>query len=923
MFDWIVPGLLIITGTTGLVYEVAAGRLLSLHLGSAGSSQAVTLAVFLGGMALGAALADRWLWRWPLLRRAPLIGYAALEALIGLWALALPALTAFGFEQLESTAQRLAASGSASPALGSAAKLALAAALVLPLSTAMGATLPALARAVQFRYPDRGVALVSRYYILNAAGATLGAALAGFVLLERLGLQRPLQLGGALNLAVALGVAGYSRANIQQNQETPGGSPQNSAQNSAADGPVPAALLAAAFATGAVALTAEVLWTRIIGLLLGSSVYAFAFMLVVVIAGISAGSAIMAAAIARWGSPAVLLSGSQVLAAFSGAVLLVRLERLPVELAQLRLALPPRAEVYSLWLAQAFAWVGLHFLPVAMALGAAFPALLASAKERGAPTDRATARLLAANTLGNLLGALGCGFGLMPWIGLENSLLAASGLSLLVALLVLPRPWSAGALALPGAALLAAGLLLLAAPPSGFPLIAGMFRLRDKAPERVPRWLADQRKQSQVLLRRDGKDATVAVHRSADGTVSLRTNGKADGSSGVDVVTQILSGLLGPVHRPHGQRAFVVGLGTGQTAAALAANPRWQVQVVELSPAVVEAAPLFASVNNRVWQQPNVHIAVADAREALRHLPDASLDVVASEPSNPWLAGVADLFALESFARIRSKLKPGGVLIQWLQSYETSDSVVRRVICTLHQAFGHVAVYRLTSGDLALVASDQPLRVDLDAAAAALQDPSTQAYLRQLNRTALPADLPQILAAQLCGAERVAALCQGFSAPLREMQPELEYRAPRDFFAGSSALRTVQWLDQRSAATQDGLMNGDLQRWLAAHPLDEPGRRAMFRHLAAVNHPLDTGLAASLVPLADLPAALRRDLGDFVPLDSVAVSRRAAQCAILGRRASWLIQRPYTLFGPAVVDPQLFAWAQHCAKPLAPPVFSP
>jgi predicted membrane-bound spermidine synthase len=919
MFDWIVPGLLLITGTTGLVYEVAAGRLLSLHLGSAGSSQAMTLAVFLGGMALGAALADRWLWRWPLLRRAPLLSYAALEALIGLWALALPALTAFGFAQLESSVQRLAASGPTSPALGNAAKLALAAALVLPLSTAMGATLPALARAVQSRHPHRGVALVSRYYILNAAGAALGAALAGFVLLERLGLQRPLQLGGALNLAVALVVAGYSLANIQKNHEPLGGSPQIASP----DGPVPAALLAAAFATGAVALTAEVLWTRIIGLLLGSSVYAFAFMLVVVIAGISAGSAIMAAAIARRGSAAMLLSGSQVLAAFSGVVLIVRLERLPVELAQLRLALPPRAELYSLWLAQAFAWVGLHFLPVAMALGAAFPALLATAQERGAPTDRATARLLAANTLGNLLGALGCGFGLMPWIGLENSLLTASGLSLLVALLVLPRPWSAGALALPGAALLAAGLMLLAAPPSGFPLIAGMFRLRDKTPDRVPRWLAEQRKQSQLLLRRDGKDATVAVHRSADGTVSLRTNGKADGSSGVDVVTQILSGLLGPLHRPHGQRAFVVGLGTGQTAAALAANPRWQVQVVELSPAVVEAAPLFAEVNNRVWQQPNVHIAVADAREALRHLPDASLDVVASEPSNPWLAGVADLFARESFARIRSKLKPGGVLIQWLQSYETSDSVVRRVICTLYQAFGYVAVYRLTSGDLALVASDQPLRVDLDAAAAALQDPSTQAYLRQLNRPALPADLPQILAAQLCGAERVAELCHGFSAPLREMQPELEYLAPRDFFAGSSALRTVQWLDQRSAATPDGLMSGDLQRWLAAHPLESPARRAMFRHLAAVNHPLDTGLAASLVPLAELPEALRRDLGDFVPLDSVAVSRRAAQCAILRRRASWLTQRPYTLFGPAVADPQLFAWAQLCVNPLAPPVFSP
>lgn len=913
MFDWLIPGLLLLTGATGLVYEVVAGRLLSLHLGSSGSSQAITLATFLGGMALGAVLAERVLRRRLQSVRAPLLGYAALEAFIGLWALALPATAQFCFGVFEQWSQGQLPSSHSDA--GMLAKLALAAVLVLPLTAAMGATLPVLAAAVERSVPGRGVALVSRFYILNSAGAAVGAALGGFVLIEKLGLHLPLQFGGVLNLAVAAVVVAVGRGPagpVLQPQAQPTGHAE-----------VPKALAFAAFATGAVALTAEVVWTRLVGLLLGSSVYAFAFMLVVVIAGISAGSAIAAKAVVSGHPAARVLSASQALAAAAGTLLLVRLDSLPVQLAELRMALPSRADAYSSWLWQAFAVVGLHFLPAAMALGASFPALLAAARDAGAATDRATSRILAANTLGNLVGSLGCGFLLMPALGIEGALLLGVGLSLLVSLLVLPRPWQPAALAVPGVVALSAALLLVVAPPQGYALVAGMFRLRDKRPEQVRPWLAEQRKNFEILLRNDGKDATITVHRAADRTISLRTNGKSDGSTGIDVVTQILSGLLGPVYRPHGQQAFVVGLGTGQTAAALAANPRWQVHVVELSPAVVDAVPLFAAVNDRVWQKPNVRITVADAREILRTLPDHSLDVIASEPSNPWLAGVADLFTLESFARIRQKLRPGGVLVQWLQSYETSDTVVRRVVCTLQQAFGHVVIYRLTTGDLGLVASDQPLQLDLAAAATALQDPSTQLFLRGLQRRAVPVNLDELLAANLCSEARVAELCQGFAEPLRELEPEIEYRAPRDFFAGSSAIRTVLWLDQRAAATPAGVHGTELQRWLALHPLDAPRRQSLFEHLVAINHPLDTVLASALVPTDQLPKKLRRAFENLQPLSAVPQGRRPQICTDLRRSADWLTHRPYTVLGPAVADATAQAWAELCVDPMALPVFLP
>ncbi len=906
MLRYLVPLLLLLTGTTGLVYEVVMGRLLSLHLGSSGASQAVTLATFLGGMAVGAALADGPGRRLVQRLGRPLDAYAALEAFIGAWALAFPLVSAQGFKLFVAVAGGLDPAGAATTVV----KLLLAAALILPLTTAMGATLPVLAAGVQRADAAHGAQLVSRYYVVNASGATLGAALAGFVLLEALGLYQPLYLGGAVNLSVAaVALLAARRWPVTAAEHTA------TDEAVAGDGAPPWDLIVAAFATGFVALCAEVLWTRLVGLVLGSSVYAFAFMLVVSILGISLGSGVAATLIGRGANPARTLSFSQAGAAAATTLLLVRLDALPVELAELRLSLPPRADLYATFLWESCGWVALHLLPAAACLGASFPALLAAARARGARTDRATARILAANTLGNLLGSLGCGFVLMPALGIEGALMLGAVLSLGVAMLTLPKPRAILDLAVPGATALVAGLLLVVAAPDGFALTAGLFRLRDKRPEQIRPHLATLRKHVQVLFRHDGKDATITVNRGADGYMSLRTNGKSDGGTSVDMLTQIYSGLLGVVHRPKATQAFVVGLGTGQTAAALAALPQMQVVCAELSPAVVDAAVLFADVNMQVLQNPRVRIQVADAREILRTLPDHSLDILASEPSNPWLAGVADLFTQEAFARIRQKLRPGGVLVQWLQSYETSDEVVQRIVCTLHSVFPHVAIYRLTSGDLGLVASDQPLTLDLEQVQALLAHPAVVQLFDRLGRPDLPRTVDQVLLGQLCGARTIEQLCTGFADPLREEHPQIEYRAPRDFFAAASAKGIVRRLDTRSSGNPALLGDSELVRWLAQHPLDEPRRGALFKHIKAVNHPLDTALGGALVEPAKLPKALRADLEGLQPFADAPPAQRATTCAKLKNTAEWLMNQPYTILGPASRDPIAQSWAQGCRRP--------
>jgi spermidine synthase len=510
------------------------------------------------------------------------------------------------------------------------------------------------------------------------------------------------------------------------------------------------------------------------------------------------------------------------------------------------------------------------------------------------------------------MGSLGCGFVLMPALGIEGAMMLGMGLSLGVSLLTMARPRQTLDVAVPSIAALCAGLLLLVASPDGFTLTAGLFRLRDKQPEQVRPHLAALRKHLHILYRHDGKDATITVNATADGYRSLRTNGKSDGGTSTDMLTQIYSGFLGMIHRPQSTKAFVVGLGTGQTVAALAAHPQVEVQCAELSPAVVDAAVLFAQANLRVFENPRVHIQVADAREVLRTLPDHSLDIIASEPSNPWLAGVADLFTQEAFSRIHQKLRPGGVLVQWLQSYETSDEVVKRIICTLQSVFPHVAVYRLTSGDLGLVASDQPLTIDFDRAQAVLAHPAVQNLFDTLNRPDLPRTIDEVLFGQLCGARTVQLLCQGFAEPLREEHPQIEYRAPRDFFAGASAKQVVRRLETRSGPDVKALGDTELVRWLLRHPLDEARRLALFQHIKAVNHPLDTALAGALVEPAKLPKALRKDLEGLPPFADVPAATRAATCAELKKTAEWLTSQPYTILGPASRDPIAQGWAEGC-----------
>jgi spermidine synthase len=891
--DLLLPLLLCFTGAAGLGYEVTLSRLLSVHLGSSGASQAVTLGVFLGGMALGALAVGRWGEKALARLKRPLVAFGALEIFVAIWVLLFPILADVAFTGYRGL-------GLDPTTLTSIlARLVTAGLLILPLSAAMGATLPVLAAGVERLCPDDAVRLVSKYYALNAAGAAAGALIAGFWLIENLGLDATLHTGAAISATSGLLAILVFGTQTAAAMDRPVRGPQR-------DATIPALpwLVTAAGLTGISSLASEVAWTRLYGLALGGSAYAFSAMLAVVIAGIAIGSGLAGRWVNRGGSPIKGFVAAQVVAATAALWLVWRMNDLPVDLLRLRVRMTPIPENYGFWLTLGGGFTALHLLPAALALGASFPLLLSAADRTGARPDRATAWILGTNTLGNLVGSLATGFLVMPWLGLEKTLCAAGVLSLVVAFVALPRPRRLVPMALLGAAVLAAVAFAALTPPASR-LQMGLFRNRAKSLDAVDQEVRDQT--AVTLFRNDGKDASITVDRMSSGMMLFRTNGKPDGSTG-DATTQIMLGHLGFLFRPDAHDVFIVGLGTGQTAGAASSHPNTRVTVAELSPAVLQVARFFAHKNGKVLERPNVSVRVADAREVMASLPDASLDLVISEPSNPWVAGIADMFTTEHFQRVRQKLRPNGVLVQWIHTYETTDDLLRDTICTLRSVLPNVAIFQLLQGDFALVASFEPLELNAAKAFAMLNQPAVKADLTGYDEWRLPIALDEWMTTQLTGPATVNRLCSTFETPFRERFPRLEFEAPRAFFAGIWATELTSALDMRKNAKSDTFQAEFIRR----APLDDTRRTAIHNFLRKFHVEPDQALLDATLPTNTVSAA-EEILAKSLP-DSKTVDERVQTgvCGQLRKSAQALIDNPMTQYGPSSHNAKIAAWYEIC-----------
>ncbi len=709
--------LTLLTGFTGLVYEVTWQKYLAALLGSDSEATATVLAIFLGGLAVGYALFGR-VARQRIQRERSggrparlLLLYGVIEAGIGTYALGFPLLF-LGIQKLSLWIP------SGAPGLAFGIDAALCTLLLGPPTVLMGGTIPLLTQSLPRSLED-STRLHAFVYGFNTAGAFAGALCASFFLIPWLGL-------GGVMLAMALVNLGAGAVFALL-----GGARLPESDSPATSEPMPAAApelrhqarvcASVALLSGFAMMSLQTILNRVGALALGASQFTFSMIVACFVLCIALGS-FAVSALRR--IPPGLLPVSQWLLVAILLALFPLIEDAPYWGHLLRSSFSNHdANFYPFHMALFAAILGVFLVPLALS-GATLPLLFHQLRRESGELGSAAGGLYSWNTFGSLLGALLGGYALLFWLDLHQvywlaTLALATGAMLLCAR-VSPRARTLGLAGL-CLALLAIGLQPAWSP---YKLSAGLFRHREPLPysrDGANKFFAEYRKLRSgdyIAYYNDDPSTSVAVFRYPDSSgvpvTAIINNGKSDGNVPGDYLTMAMASLLPALLTPKPERAFVVGYGTGVSVAELTSLPSIrEVRVAEISPGVMEAAPYFESYE-RAAGSPKTRVIVGDAYRALLRS-EGRYDVIVSEPSNPWVTGVEMLFSLEFLQAARARLSPEGIYLQWFHTYETDSRTVGVVLRTFSEVFEQVAVWYSQRGDLMILGfRAAKVQIDLD-----------------------------------------------------------------------------------------------------------------------------------------------------------------------------------------------------------------
>jgi len=694
--------LLLGSGACALVYQIAWTREFRLIFGASTAASAAVLAIFAGGLGAGGLYFGRRVDR----VRSPLAFYASLEIGIALSAAATP----FLMELVR--ASNVWAGGSMRLGLGGASVLRLVlSALVLALPTfLMGGTLPAAVRAIEAA-DDPHRRRLALLYGCNTMGAVCGTLLSTFVMLEHFGTRRTLWIACLVNLLIAIAARSLSRRipdaeTVHAPEEAP-----------AAPAPL---VLGAAAVTGFAFFLMELVWYRMLGPLLGGTVFTFGLILAVALAGIGLGGLFYATVMSGRRSTPALLGTTCLLEALLLALPFAMGDRLAV----LTLILRPLGSSMG-FQGHVLVWTVISAIvvfPAAFISGIQFPLLVSLLGRGSKEVGRQIGLAYAWNTGGAIVGSLAGGFLLLPLLSAPGcwravaTLLALLGAGFVVIGLRRGSGFSRVSLVPAALAVVLVAMMLLADGPTAAWRHSqiGVGRVSagvTSSPNALRSFARQQR--AGIKWEVDGLESSVALDES-DG-VSFIINGKVDGHATGDASTQVMGGLLGALLLPRDvRRSLIIGLGTGETAGWLADTEAMErVDVVELEPAVLDVARECSAANRNVLEHPKVSVLLGDAREVLL-TSRQRYDIVFSEPSNPYRAGIASLYTLEYYEAVRDRLEEGGIFLQWLQAYEVDAETIRTVYATVGAAFPYVETWNSKGNDLVLVASREPPVHDLE-----------------------------------------------------------------------------------------------------------------------------------------------------------------------------------------------------------------
>jgi spermidine synthase len=746
-----------LSGGAGLLYQVLWLRTLTLLFGHTVYAVTTVLAAFMAGLALGSLLFARLSSR----LRNLIAAYGWIELAIGVACAAVPALLGV----TSAVYLRLYTALGLSAGQFSLALFGLVFALLVVPTTLMGGTLPVLAQALV--HDERLGRRVGLLYAANTLGAVIGTVLAGYVLLPALGIRRTTVIAVLINLVVGgLGLL-LARCWPRTGAVAPRAVPTDQRWTTGQR------LIVAAFGvSGAVSMLYEVAWTRALALVLGSSTYAFTAMLVAFLVGIALGSAVYAWLRGRVAAGPATLGGIQLAIGVVVAVTLALFGGLP-ELVLQGLA---RSEAPTWIHLVQIGVASVALLPSTLLIGATFPCAVA-AVARARDVGRDVGHVYAVNTLGAIVGVVVTGFLLVPVLGVHGTIKLGALVNLGVAAVLLAtsggrRRWAATAAAVAlGAGTWSIPLWDLRVMAGGPAIYWKYYLARGGFGQRTA--------EEKVVFYRDGSTGTVAVV-DAGATRTLRVNGKTDASDGVDMRTQVLLGHIPMLAHPDPKNVMILGLGSGITVGSAGRHAVERIDVVELEPAVAEASRYFSRVNREPLKHPAVRLVLADGRNFLLTTP-LRYDVIVSEPSSPWIAGVATLFTVEFFEIARARLRPGGVMAQWLQGYNLAFDDFAMIVRTFRSVFPSTSVWYFGNNDFLLLGTERGTRFDLDRLRARLEVPPVLDDLKRVGIGSWPEVLGLVaLAPDDAGAVGGAELNDDDRLPL-------EFRAPRALYRPASA----------------------------------------------------------------------------------------------------------------------------------------
>lgn len=741
----------VLSGAAGLIYESLWSRYLGLFVGHSAYAQIIVLVIFLGGMSLGAHLVGR---RSERIKR-PLLGYAAVELIVGVLAIVFHdvflATTDFAYRSIFPSFSGFGLT---------AVKWTIAGLLILPQSILLGATFPLMSsgviRLAKARLePGR---IISLLYFSNSLGAAIGVLVAGMWLIGKVGLPGVLLVAGFMNAIIAAFVfllaraherltaaelddrswelgAGSSELGVGSSElgvgssELGGTTPEVNSPLPTPNSQLSFMLLAVAFGTAVASFVYEIAWIRMLSLVLGSATHSFELMLSAFILGLALGAFWIRTRADTLDNPLRLLGNVQwmmgLLAVGTLPLYLMSFDWMSTVLG----TVASNENGYRVFTVFRYGIALLIMLPATFCAGMTLPLitrlLMKSAGERAIGT------VYAVNTLGSILGVILAGLLLMPLVGLKRLLLFGALIDILLGVWLVaqsqdrapvvarPKRWpmsSESPLTVP--LLLTAFLLTTITVVSKFEiatLTSGVYR----------HGIVDRGSDSNFPFYKDGRTATVSVERNSSGFLTLATNGKPDASIDAawrdtsararetplqltrDIATQYMLPLITLAHNPRAEQAAVIGQGSGITSHVLLGSPYVKdVATVEIEPEMIMGSRLFSPANRRVFEDARSRFVIDDAKSYFASS-GRQFDLIISEPSNPWVSGVSGLFTQEFYLRVRDQLSDDGVFGQWLHLYEINDGLVNSVLAAIDTVFPAYEVFYTSDADIVVVASKQ------------------------------------------------------------------------------------------------------------------------------------------------------------------------------------------------------------------------